>query len=452
MKDLSSSSNTVLAQSTRLNLPLLLSILGVVISAVANALVAAHQNDSSILRLLHYPTFFLFVLIFCFALFEIVQQGWTALQNQATARSVSISALFGGVLLGPLVLALTINNRDSLRLAGIAVVLSIFSFIVLLVAILQAEPEPQGAEPMPPQPDYTRPVLPPPPLPRPVYSAETVVLPPLFEGDPLYALPQPVKARFFSAVKGNDAPIASEDACVLSTDETRLALCDGASGSSLSRPWAALLAQQWIKDPFYSVDANSLLQWLQEPRQRWFAWVQEIWRPSLDQRNNLTGNRPLAPDRVRRMLEQGAASTFLGIVLSPQTKTLRFASLGDTCFFIFRHDKATSTWKCRLSIPFNSTASFSDRPPLLSSKLEDNVAAALPYFRCEEKPFKNGDILLMATDALAQWLLDQLEQGQTEWFMLLSLPDQRTFAAFVDEQRQNNQLQDDDTTLLVVQL
>jgi hypothetical protein len=58
----------------------------------------------------------------------------------------------------------------------------------------------------------------------------------------------------------------------------------------------------------------------------------------------------------------------------------------------------------------------------------------------------------MATDALAQWILGQLEQKQTDWLLLLSLRDQRSFAAFVDEQRQNNQLQDDDTTLLVVQL
>jgi hypothetical protein len=152
------------------------------------------------------------------------------------------------------------------------------------------------------------------------------------------------------------------------------------------------------------------------------------------------------------MLQQGAAATFLGVSLQIQTNTIRCIALGDTCLFLLRPNKARSNWTLELSVPMDSSARFNDRPPLLSSRPDDNAATLFPYFQVAEYPFLEGDILLMATDALAQWLLSQIEQRQSEWLILLKLRDPQHFIAFINAQRQNTQMIDDDTTLLIVPL
>src|SRR5207253_8622861 len=63
-------------------------------------------------------------------------------------------------------------------------------------------------------------------------AAETsTTLPPLFEDDPLYAIPKPRKARLLVQIKSNDIPVNGEDACAISADETLFALCDGVGAS-----------------------------------------------------------------------------------------------------------------------------------------------------------------------------------------------------------------------------
>jgi hypothetical protein len=58
----------------------------------------------------------------------------------------------------------------------------------------------------------------------------------------------------------------------------------------------------------------------------------------------------------------------------------------------------------------------------------------------------------MATDALSQWLLWQHEQGQATWLELLSMRDQERFERFVEKQRQDGAMEEDDTTLVVIPL
>ena len=66
-----------------------------------------------------------------------------------------------------------------------------------------------------------------------------------------------------------------------------------------------------------------------------------------------------------------------------------------------------------------------------------------------------GDIFLMATDALAQWLLTQFEQPdqrQTLWRGLLTMQDHHQFVQFVEQQRYQTKggMVDDDTTLVII--
>ena len=79
-------------------------------------------------------------------------------------------------------------------------------------------------------------------------------------------------------------------------------------------------------------------------------------------------------------------------------------------------------------------------------------ASLSSYVRYKVVPYQDGDVLLMATDALAQWLLLQQEQGELAWQGLLEIRDQQSFTRFVEKQRLDGMMEEDDTTLLVIPL
>src|SRR5207249_4808285 len=159
-------------------------------------------------------------------------------------------------------------------------------------------------------------------------------LPLLFENDPLYAIPRPESVQLFIQVKSNGHIVDYEDACAISEDKARFALCDGVSSSSLPRPWATLLAQRWLYMPFYRNDPTIIEQWLAQPRQKWEEWVKRVWEPTINNRNRMSGQKPLLPDTVREVLQRGASSTFLGLILDRQKLQWRATAIGDTCLFV----------------------------------------------------------------------------------------------------------------------
>ena len=66
-----------------------------------------------------------------------------------------------------------------------------------------------------------------------------------------------------------------------------------------------------------------------------------------------------------------------------------------------------------------------------------------------------GDIFYLATDALAQWLLSELESGRPPWSVLRDLcadDDATLYSRLIDELRESQGLHNDDTTLLQVEV
>jgi hypothetical protein len=57
---------------------------------------------------------------------------------------------------------------------------------------------------------------------------------------------------------------------------------------------------------------------------------------------------------------------------------------------------------------------------------------------------------VLTSDALAKWILTQIEQGRPEWQKILSMQNAREFAHHIDKARTHWGLEDDDITLLMV--
>lgn len=276
-------------------------------------------------------------------------------------------------------------------------------------------------------------------------------LPSLFADDELYAIPHTTGARLFILTKSNDIAENCEDACAISDDETRFALCDGVSASTFARPWARLLAQQWVTQPLSALDAETLDTWLEEPRRRWLDWVNTTWFPKINERNRSMGRLEFTQADVKKFITQGAAATFLGLTIDKARWTWSAIAVGDTCLFHFFHtDGGAWTYK---GFPLKQSSDFTDGPASIITR-PHSAALTASHLVPLVGTYKAGDIFVMATDALAMWLFRQLEQKRPEsTTALLGQIEQETkemFANRVDQERANKRLTDDDTTLIII--
>ena len=276
-------------------------------------------------------------------------------------------------------------------------------------------------------------------------------LPSLFADDELYAIPHNTRAHLFIVTKSNDIPENCEDACAISSDETRFALCDGVSASKFARPWASLLALQWVTQPLSALDAETLDAWLKEPRIHWLDWVNNTWFFKINERNRSMGRVEFTQTEMKKFTEQGAAATFLGLTIDKATSTWSAIAVGDTCLFHFFHTDG-GAWNYK-GFPLAQSSDFTDGPASITTR-PHGAALAASHLVPLDGTYKERDIFVMATDALAMWLFGHLEQKRLKGIIaLLGQLEQGTnemFANWVDQERTNKRLTDDDTTLIII--
>ena len=214
----------------------------------------------------------------------------------------------------------------------------------------------------------------------------------------------------------------------------RLAVCDGASESAFAQLWADTLAQEFIRRPpdLARLDYRGLAQWLAPAQQRWHKrvpWDRLPWHGEAKAR-------------------EGAFATLLGLQFQAAPGRSpglcwQAAAVGDSCLFLIREGRLA------LSFPMAGAAEFGNTPPLVGSIPPANAGLPrqLPKASGQCMP---GDLFLLATDALAEWLLREYEAGREPWRELLSLADAAEWDAWLDAKRRARQIKHDDTTLLIV--
>jgi hypothetical protein len=237
----------------------------------------------------------------------------------------------------------------------------------------------------------------------------------------------------FHLVKADNNPAEYEDAFAASDHRARFAVADGASEASFAASWARLLVEGFVsaqRAPWRD------FAWLTEARQRWATEVDPL---------------PL-PWYAEEKREQGAFATFLGMAFrapGPDRPGIwRALAVGDTCLF------HTRSGRLLRSFPLNHSAEFSSRPRLIGSRREG--AECIAKSDLAGGRWRRGDRFLLMTDALAQWFCRQNEQGAeptAEVAALLSESDSvSAFPGWADARRRENNMRNDDLTLLVIDL
>ena len=139
-------------------------------------------------------------------------------------------------------------------------------------------------------------------------------------------------------------------------------------------------------------------------------------------------------------MNNGAWSTLLRVTVL--RREWEAEGWGDSCLFHLRRGH-----RLRM-VPHLLPKDFSDSPILVSS-VSTPSDKELPQKRIAARgELEAGDVLLLATDALAAWLA-----GRQDWpavmDRILGLEDETAFSDWIEELRQHGGLHNDDTTLVV---
>lgn len=218
----------------------------------------------------------------------------------------------------------------------------------------------------------------------------------------------------------------------------RVAIADGASESMLSGLWAELLVRSWCR-----AGHPGMAEVVEFAMSAWH----EALRCYLESRR--AARRPIEWFEEPG-LDRGAHATVLGVELdwSPEGGLTWVAeSLGDSCLFQVRGDELVAAF------PLQDAAAFDNAPKLVptQSKQLDRVVASLEQ---ASGTCRDGDVLYLATDALAAWFLAAASAGDAPWRELAAIPsgDAEGFAEWALGRRDAGLMRNDDVTVLRVEV
>ncbi len=220
-----------------------------------------------------------------------------------------------------------------------------------------------------------------------------------------------------------------------SPNSARIAVSDGASESAFARDWARTLTDAFVASPpdLRGLTEDSLQDWLTEPQGEWHAgvpWDSIPWHGEAKAR-------------------AGAFATLLGLTIGvapddPRRLSWEAVAVGDSCLFVVREDRL---WQ---SFPLEDAAQFDNLPALVCSN-PSNAEGLWEGVRQHRGECEPGDLFILATDALACWFLAGSAAGEKPWELLLQLGPS-DWKRWVDEQRREGLMRNDDTTLVIVKV
>ncbi len=238
------------------------------------------------------------------------------------------------------------------------------------------------------------------------------------------------------APKGGNDENEWEDGYATNAGNGIVALADGAGDGIFSKLWADLLLESFVAEPIPLEDAAAVEPWILAQRR---AWLDAIRYP--DQRWSIQ----MKIDR------SCGAATFVSLKLDPgsdagddpgQAIGWTAWAVGDACLFHIRGGGLTG------SFPVTASSEFGTTPYLYQSKPMRPTPTAV-VTRGELGP---DDLIIFATDAVAQRLLFEVESGAPpDWRRFWDL-DQETWRQEIAELRAQNAIVNDDCTLLVIRL
>ncbi|MBE9168623.1 protein phosphatase 2C domain-containing protein [Pleurocapsales cyanobacterium LEGE 06147] len=240
----------------------------------------------------------------------------------------------------------------------------------------------------------------------------------------------------FSVPKIGEEQKNNQDRFESSSDGSLTALADGAGSSLYPSKWAEILVQSFCQD------LGNPIARIQRSHQEWLKPAQEQWRQYYLAK--LTN-----PNRkwweVGSQIKDRGSATFIGLSLPthPDSEAQKWqaVAIGDSCLFKLERNSENL-----FAFPLNNSGDFKTTTQCFESLPE--YSSFSPQFI--EGYCNWGDTFLLASDALAHWLLTDYENQSQEWQKIFELKKIEDFRQAIDRLRQNNLIKNDDTTAVLI--
>lgn len=226
-----------------------------------------------------------------------------------------------------------------------------------------------------------------------------------------------------------------QDAAELNKDRGRYAIADGATRSFFPKTWAEILVKGFCEENTLSLEQESWKEWIEPLRQKWLEQVTSTVQET---------KRYIPIDRLSK--SESAASTFVGLEIDRKKSVWKAMIIGDSCLFHISDSKLKESYLIKKS------EDFTNRPAIFASFAKDSLYE--PTFRNGQ--VKTGDIFILATDALAKWIIQHEEVGKfkdaLKRLSKIEADHENQFNDFVEEARETDgiRLVNDDVGLLLI--
>ncbi len=226
--------------------------------------------------------------------------------------------------------------------------------------------------------------------------------------------------RAFAVPKAGHSGEELEDACAGDPETGRFAIADGASESAFAATWASLLVEAFVAK-----------------RGRWPAWLTSVrkrWQKDCQPADMAW--------YLEEKLAEGAFATFLGVSFAGVNRW-KAVAVGDCCLFHVRGERL------RRAFPVRHSEDFTNHPASLCSRSHSRARSVKHLRRAGD--WRLGDLLVLTTDALAQWFLRKVEEGGTPWREVLGMESQEQFAGWIKRMREAKEIRNDDVTTIIIE-
>jgi len=228
-----------------------------------------------------------------------------------------------------------------------------------------------------------------------------------------------------------------QDALQVKTD--CFAIADGASdGGAYPEIWADLLVNHFCEKP--NITNKNWQEWLKPIQESWLNDVKEKIKTNKENKNpSWFGNHKKLHEK-----KLPAGSTFIGAQF--KENRLHVTLIGDSCMFIWQDNELVK------SMPYTKSTEFSGVTKSFVSFEKDNKFE--PQFIQYPIQKAKETYCVLATDAFAKWIFENVETKKSIFERLINISTQNQFEEIVASARVSEipKLENDDVALIVVKI
>ena len=196
-----------------------------------------------------------------------------------------------------------------------------------------------------------------------------------------------------------------EDSISYNLDALRFAIADGASGSAYAELWASSLTGAYVDsgDSLFEDPVGVVASSQQDARKKWYTGIK--WET--------------LPWFLKNKAVMGSYSTLLLLEMRYVGGRVEFvaSAVGDSCLFVVDS-------RLKVSFPISDHREFGLNPKLLWSgqgyPAKIDARTSTPQVHTVRGVIEEGDRMILATDAVAMWLLRNASDDP--WEILLENP------------------------------